>query len=298
MLLVPVNVAVPYYSLRGGTNALMRTDQYSTLISRPFRITGTFLLICSLSFHAFAQLEVPGPIVLEGATPEQRQILGLADPQTLDAAISLGALRASTVSYTQLQGTADLTGTLVPAPDAYTIGLIVTALTAEANLPDPTLDLNGLGQRPIVKQGGLPLDSADLLPGIPVRLVYDGAQFQLISSGALPCPSGLVAVGREYCVATHPNNAVTFFEANRACAVKGTRLCTLSEWAHACYTIPAFLGTVTTAEWVDHAANDNSGAKLVGAGNNGQDDVPGTGCHFGAQSPPYTPYRYRCCSHR
>ena len=255
-------------------------------------------MVCSPSFQTFAQLEVPGPIILEGSATEQRQILGLADPLTSDAAISLGALRANTVSYTQLQGTTDLTGTLIPAPDAYTVGMLVTVLTEEANLPDATLDLNGLGQRPIVKRGGLPLDSADILPGIPVRLVFDGDQFQLITSSALPCPSGHVPVGREYCIATHPNNAVTFFEANRACAEKGTRLCTLSEWAHACYTIPAFLGTVTTAEWVDHAANDNSGAKLVGAGNDGQDDVPGTGCHFGAQSPPYTPYRYRCCSHR
>jgi len=278
--------------------ALMRADRYPTLILRQFHLLGAFLLICSLSFQALAQLEIPGPILLVGATPEQQQITGLADPQTLDAAISLGSLRATTVSYTQVQGTTDLTGTLIPAPDAYTIGMLVSVLTAEANLPDPTLELNSLGQRSIVKAGGLPLDSADMLPGIPVRLIFDGDRFQMISSGALPCPSGHVAVGREYCVATHPNNAVTFFEANAACAAKGTRLCTLSEWAHACYTIPAFLGTVTTAEWVDHAANGNSGAKLVGAGNDGQNDVPGTGCHFGAQSPPYTPYRYRCCSNR
>lgn len=279
-------------------NAGMRSYGYSTLISRIVRRFGTALLICMLSFRVFAQLEIPGPVQLQGATSEQRQITGLADPQTLDAAISLGALRATAVSFTQVQGTTDLTGTLVPAPDAYTIGMLVTVVPFEANLSSPTLDLNGLGERPIVKRGGLPLDSADMLPGIPARLVYDGDQFQLISSSALPCPVRAVPVGREYCIETDASNATTFYAANLACAAKGDRLCTLSEWAHACYAIPSFLGTVTTAEWVDHAANNTDGAKLAGAGNDGVNDAPGTGCHFGAQSSPYTPYRYRCCSHR
>lgn len=293
-----MTIAIPNDLLRWGMNALMRNDRYPTLSLRPFRSVGTFLLICSISVQVLAQLKVPGPVQLQGATPEQRQISGLADPQTLDAAISLGALRATAVSFTQVQGTTELTGTLVPAPEGYTIGMLVTAVPLEANLPDPTLDLNGLGEKPIVKRGGLPLDSADMLPGIPVRLLYDGDQFQLISSSALPCHVGSVPVGREYCIDTGASNATTFYAANVACAAKGDRLCTLSEWAHACYAIPSFLGTVTTAEWVDHAANNTDGAKLAGAGNDGVNDAPGTGCHFGAQSSPYTPYRYRCCSHR
>lgn len=245
-----------------------------------------------------AQLELALPLMLEGQSQDQRQITGLGDPHSPDAAISLGALRSNTVSFTQVQGTTNLTGALDPVPVNYTVGMVVTALLTAANAASPTLDLNGLGPRPIVKLGGTPLDSADMVPGLPVRLIFDGDLFQVISSTALPCPTGFTGVGREYCVEDTSSNAVSFFAADVQCVARGTRLCTLSEWAHACRTIPTFLGTVTTAEWVDHAANDVSGAKLAGAGNDGENDVPGTGCHFGAQSPPYIPYRYRCCSHR
>ena len=149
-----------------------------------------------------------------------------------------------------------------------------------------------------IKRGGLPLDSADLLPGLPSTMIYDGSNFQLIGSVALACPVGFSAGTRDFCVADSSRAAVTWFEASAYCSGIGARLCTISEWTHACNQFPGFIGTVISAEWVDHAANNTNGAKLVGAGSDGIGGVPGVNCRYGGQSPPENPFRFRCCAHR
>lgn len=252
--------------------------------------------VCAIPCHA--QLEIPGPIVLDSPVSEERQIKGLADPLVPDAAMSLDAARATTTSFTFLQGSASMTGTLVPTPQAYVAGMAITVVPTLTNEAAATVDLNGLGPRFIVKQGNVVLAAGELEPQVPVRVMYDGEYFQLISSVQLQCPEGLSAVTKEYCISDNAVEATSYFTAAAQCAAQGTRLCTISEWAFACRSMPGFLATVQEAEWVDHAANYTNGAKLVGAGIDGEDVASGTGCAFGGQDVPTSNHKYRCCANR
>ena len=246
-----------------------------------------------------AQLMIPGPLVLNGANPNERQITGLADPLTADAAISVEALRTNRTTYTTVNGTTLLNGTLVPAPVNYSAGMVVTILPTSANEPGATLDLNNLGARPIVKAGGIPLDSADLWPGVPSRMIYDGQRFIVLGSSSIPCKNGFSVGAREYCIEDSSRSEVSFFDAVVFCKNRGARLCKNSEWVHQCLRIPGFLGTVLDYEWVDDAANHLDGGKRIGNGGNGETGtIPGIDCKHGSSIASTTSVRFRCCMTR
>lgn len=245
-----------------------------------------------------AQLNVGSTLVLSGETLEDRQVTGLNLPVEASDAVSLGALRNTSMNAVSVEGSSILTGDLVPAPSAYTAGMIITVVPNAAIADGATIDLNGLGPRSIVRPGGVPIGSGDLRIGMPARMIYDGTRFQLVSATHLPCATGYTVANERYCIADQPLPAATFFDAITTCAEQGARLCTISEWSHACRSIPGFFATVTEAEWVDHAANNNTGAKLVGFGIDGGEGGQGSGCEYGGQVVPTTPYRFRCCSNR
>ncbi len=246
----------------------------------------------------FGQLEVPVGIVLSGSADGDRQITGLGDPSIADAAVSVEASRAGSMSFTSTTGSVALSGSLVPAPSVYTLGMSLIIVPEMANGPGATLELNGLGARPILKFGQAPLDSADLPVGMPARLVYDGNSFLLLNTVSRPCRTGMRAAGSIYCISDSALGIGTFFESIAACASRGLRLCSFGEWAAACKNRPGFFGTVTQAEWVDDAANNSGDAKVVGAGSNGQVPLPGTNCGYGNTRSPTLTASYRCCSDR
>ncbi|NLS00171.1 hypothetical protein HGP17_25380 [Rhizobium sp. P38BS-XIX] len=114
-----------------------------------------------------AQEEILGIIETSGIVPSA------ADRGQLGKAIQSGRL-----NYVVGGGTANaLTGTLTPAPSAYTAGMRVNLKVATANTGAATLNLNGLGIKNIVASDGSALAAGDLI-GI-VSLVYDGASFVL-----------------------------------------------------------------------------------------------------------------------
>jgi hypothetical protein len=82
------------------------------------------------------------------------------------------------------------------------------------------------------------------------------------------------------------------------CTTTGARLCTFSEWTHACRVIPGFMNTVPSFEWVDHAANNATDAKRLGFGSDGSSNPDGSGCTYGGTSAPTNTARYRCCTNR
>lgn len=245
------------------------------------------------------QWSVPVPLVLDGADPSDRQLLGLGDPVSGDAAASVDAVRAGAMSYAAATGTDVLSAQLVPAPDAYITGMTVTLVPMSTNNANVQVDLNGLGPRDLIKTGDLPLDSADLPTGMPARMIYDGSRFRLLSSATLPCHSGFSIGSREYCIEDSSHAAITFYDAVVTCTGRGARLCSYSEWVYACLKQPGFIGTVLDYEWVDDAANHTDAAKLVGNGGTGSVGGPmGIDCKHGALSQPIGSYRYRCCTHR
>lgn len=256
----------------------------------------TLALIASLcALFVQAQWEVPVGIELTGATDADRQVDGLAPPLLPDAAVSVASARATTMSYAMAAGTAQLVADLVPAITAYTSGMMITLVPSDANALGSTLELNGLGARPMVKFGGLPLDSADLPVGIPARLIYDGARFLLLSNASRPCPTGYYAPSSAYCIQDSSKSAITFFNAITYCQNAGARLCGYTEWTTACRTKATFIGTVLSAEWVDSAANNAYDAKTVGAGWASSDPVPGLACNLGFTNLPSALFRFRCC---
>ena len=70
-----------------------------------------------------------------------------------------------------------------PAITAYARGQAFEVLMAYAPTKASTVNVNGLGLKPIVKSGGTALTGGEWAAGDIVRLQYDGANFQ-ISSGA------------------------------------------------------------------------------------------------------------------
>ena len=257
-------------------------------------------IVCCIGANALtAQWQVPVPVVLDGPQPEQRQVIGLEDPVSSSSGVSVDAARALATSFAQVTGTAVLTATLTPAPMGYAAGMVVPIMPAQANAPNASLDLNGLGPVPIVKLGGLPLDSADLTVDAPHRLVYDGSSFHLLTAATRPCPAGYQVGSREFCIADSSQEALDFLDAGTACRDANARLCTWSEWVHACLSKPGFIGSVLDFEWVDHAANNTSNAKRVGRGSDGSsaEDL-GIGCIHGHHTLPTNPTRFRCCTSR
>ncbi|MCC6541649.1 MAG: hypothetical protein IT225_05470 [Flavobacteriales bacterium] len=269
------------------------------LSHRHLLIVGLIAVALSL-FNLEVQCQILSevPLSFSGTDPAARQVLGLQPPIGASDAVSLGAARANTTTHVVISGSSALTGDLVPAASILTAGMVISVLPLEVNGPAPTLDLNGLGPRAVLKENGQPLDAGELRTGVPARLVFDGSAFRSITASFLGCPPAYAVVSNTYCITAQPGAAVTFFEAIEACSDQGGRLCTISEWSHACSSLPWFFGTVLQAEWVDHAANNTTGAKLVGVGIDGGGVGEGSGCAFGGQSPPTNPFPYRCCYNR
>lgn len=261
---------------------------------------GCAIIIMYMTTSAPAQWQVPVRLLMDGPTGADRQVTGLADPATPDAAMSLDALHANVTTHTITTGSGVLEGSLSPAPAAYTAGMIVHIRPQQANAASAMLDLNGLGAKPMVKWGGVPLDSADLPVNIPARLIYDGERFLLLSNTYTPCPAGTTLIDRNYCIedsaATSP---ASYFGAVTACASRGARLCTMGEWAHACRTTPGFLATVTALEWAEHASNSASDAKLLGTGQTAAAQATTEfGCTYGSTAGSTAIRSYRCCTTR
>ncbi|MBP7155142.1 MAG: hypothetical protein KBA60_03975 [Flavobacteriales bacterium] len=259
-------------------------------------ILAVFLALCAPFVHA--QLDVPVAIELTGSTDADRQVDGLASPLVPDAAVSVAAARATTMSYATASGTLQLVADLEPAILAYTPGMMITLVPNAANAAGATLELNGLGAQTVVKFGELPLDSADLPAGIPARLIYDGSRFLLLSNASRPCPTGFYAATSTYCIQDSSLAAITFFNAITYCHNTGARLCSMGEWANACRTKPTFIGTVISAEWVDSAANNSNDAKTIGAGWATDEPLPGVACNYGFTNIPTALFRFRCCMTR
>lgn len=261
------------------------------------RTTALFLLAIA-TVSCFAQWDVPVRVVLNGDQEVDRQVLGLSAPQEASAGMSVDAVRDQRATFTTVTGTSLLSGALVPSPTAYLPGMIVTIIPAETNAPGAQLDLNGLGAQPMVKAGGLPLDSADLLAGAPARLIHDGSRFHLIGEAFIPCPAGFHVGGREYCIEDSSRSDTTFYWAARRCRDSDARLCTFSEWTHACRSDSSFFLTVLDYEWIDSGANDTNDAKTVGNGGDGLGGPSFISCEHGGTTLPTTSRRYRCCTSR
>jgi hypothetical protein len=80
-------------------------------------------------------------------------------------------------------GTDTITGAASIAPAAYARGQRFRGVTAGANTTSAvTLNVNGLGAKPVVKNGSIALAVGDLTSGQVFEVTYDGTNFQISGS--------------------------------------------------------------------------------------------------------------------
>jgi hypothetical protein len=72
--------------------------------------------------------------------------------------------------------------TLAPIPTALIAGLFIHMKAHTQNTGAATLNVNGLGAKPIKKTSGIELESGEIPADALITLVYDGTNFQLINS--------------------------------------------------------------------------------------------------------------------
>ncbi len=72
--------------------------------------------------------------------------------------------------------------TLTPVPAAYAAGMTVIMKVANSNTTASTINVNSLGVKDIKRNSSVALTANDMLAGQTVVLVYDGTNFQLVST--------------------------------------------------------------------------------------------------------------------
>lgn len=131
------------------------------------------------------QREIVGMVAKSGLTPDSGDLSQLAK-----------AVRSQALNYRIAGGSANaLTATLDPAPAAWSelVGMPLRLLLTGTNSGAATLNVNGLGPKPIVTSSGGVLLAGDLLDGRIVEVIYDGSACQIVSWIARAVASGVVA---------------------------------------------------------------------------------------------------------
>jgi hypothetical protein len=241
-----------------------------------------------------AQVHVDAPIVLDGPTPADRQVLGLPTSSEADRLLSASTEQQGTYRVASVVGsTWEVTLTsLTVAPIAGTH--IVVMAPGPSNEPVSAI-VNGHGPYPLVVASGVPFDASTLQPGDALSLVSDGSQFHVVNGETYrlrPCPEGTSAVNDRFCAEIHDRPVSDFFQAISACGQVGLRLCGWGEFIVLCQNGPSIglLDLTNGWEWVDDACNENGTARVVGAGGC---TVSGTSLVTGS-----TDRGFRCCYSR
>lgn len=238
-----------------------------------------------------AQWDVPVPMVLDGATAADRQVTGSVAPTTPDQGANALTVRQLGTTSGTASGTDALSLSLQPALLSYTPGLLLTLTPSSANTGATTLDVDGLGARQVLKFTSEPLDSADLDPGVPAMVIYDGASFQLLSATGLACPPGFLEVSCDVCVEAVPYGPASWYNAVSQCSLRGLRLCGFADWFKGCSMPGGFVNSIVEYEWLDNASNDTNHGKRVGL-------LTGTttpDCYGGGTMIPTGSNNFRCC---
>ncbi len=258
------------------------------------KVTIALLFALCTGIGTSAQWTVPTTVELDGNTGSDRQVHGLAAPLTPTDGSNVEADRSATVSMADAVGVNDLALSLTPAPATLVPGMRLIIRPATANTGAVTLDVNGLGARAVLKNVNAPLDSADLRPGSPVQLVFDGTAFQVATQLYPACPPGMKAVGRTVCVEATSRAPANWYSAGSLCANDGLRLCGFADWIQACLQADNIFSTILDYEWVDEAANSTNLAKLMGI----NEATLTPDCRAGGHRVPTSPQRFRCCYDR
>jgi hypothetical protein len=163
------------------------------------------------------------------------------------------------------------------------------------NTDSVSLAVNLFPAVPVLKGGVFPLDSADLIAGSVVQLVFDGAAFQILTLPKKPirnCLPGMIAIDSQFCIEIDERPAVDFPDAAEVCGNLGGKVCSWTEFSVACHrdTVPLLNDMVGNYEWTDTGANGDNLVRIAGWQNCRS---AGTSISVGG-----TPRPFRCCLRR
>ena len=71
--------------------------------------------------------------------------------------------------------------TLTPAPTSYVAGMPISFMVSYGNTGASSINVNGLGAKPLTKYGAMGMGGKEILAGMLINAVYDGTNFQVIS---------------------------------------------------------------------------------------------------------------------
>ncbi len=124
------------------------------------------------------------------------------------------------VNYAADTGAADAyTITLTPGIAEYVIGAPVLFLAGNTNTGPATLNVNGCGVKDVKKRGNLPLDAGDIVSGQIAVVIYDGANFQLLTpafSNGVPVGTVITRISRRTPAGYIPYKPATLLRAQYA----------------------------------------------------------------------------------
>ncbi|MCB9170767.1 MAG: hypothetical protein H6597_03690 [Flavobacteriales bacterium] len=251
------------------------------------------ILVCS-GIRTTAQWDVPVHVEMNGDSTAYRQVTGVHAPLTPTAGVSARSERERSFLSGVATGMNDLTLSLTPPLDGYAPGLRVSIVPDSTNTGPVTLSIDGLPPVPVHKAVTLDLDSGDVRPHVPLLLIHDGMNFQVIGPIDPACDAGYFAISRDVCIERQPHGPNTFWQSLNYCHDHHARLCSFSEWFSACIHDNGLFSSIVDWEWVDHAANDADKSKLLGL--NGTTLVPD--CYGGGLRIPTATFHFRCCKDR
>ncbi len=153
-------------------------------MKRQFLLLVSFTML--LAAGASAQVQVSKQIQMTGTTTFDKRITGLGSVQDTTDAVSAGAIQKSTLTYATASGLPGVYAVFLPvAPAVYSAGMTVTFKANVANTGATTLNVNGLGTRPIYKNGSIALAANDIAAGQIVTVICDGTNFQIVGQVGL-----------------------------------------------------------------------------------------------------------------
>lgn len=145
---------------------------------------------------------------------------GVADGSASNQFATVGQLQSAAVSLAgSVSGTDTITANLNPAILSYTSGLFVSLIVANTNATTtPTLALNGLSAKTIVRSGGQALAIGDLVTTKLAHMQYDGTNFVLLNPATATYPAFIPTSS------TVPANGMYLSAANTVALASNTTL--------------------------------------------------------------------------
>jgi len=121
---------------------------------------------------------------MTGPNSLSRQIKNVGLPTDSSDAVNVKAHQNGQLVFGQAVGTGNnYEVNINPSLSSLTPGTLVFFIANHSNSGPSTLNLNGLGQQPLRKNGSAPLSPGDISSGKIIQAIFDGNVFQISAGG-------------------------------------------------------------------------------------------------------------------